>query len=472
MESPELTAAAGSVSLEQVEPRSARASPNGRKPVVVEPDLRFIRDLSRSGGDSLKKCMQCGTCSAACPLSPDTNPFPRKEMAWALWGMKDRLMEDPDVWLCHHCNDCSTSCPRGTRPGDVLGGIRQQCILHYAFPRFLARWVSRPAFIPLLLAIPAVLLGLAIRYREPLGEALGMTGPGMDTIVYSFMPSLPHWLINSFFGFFAVLAFIAAVIGLVRFTRGIKRSHVWGEDPEPVKGILPSMGSVFLKIFAHDKFTTCETDHSRSISHFFVFFGFIALLVVTLWIITGPYNPLIRSEFVYPFSLLSPWKLLANIGGLAVLVGLLLMIWERLYFGHLAGTSSYFDWALVWTLFLVVATGFAAEILHLLRMVPHRQVAYFVHLVFVFALLIYLPYSKFAHMLYRTTAMVMAERYGREPGSHLKGLWTGEEVPGTSAGPEGAAMAAAATGSASAPMVVASMDESGSPPQAGNGGST
>jgi quinone-modifying oxidoreductase subunit QmoC len=90
-----------------------------------------------------------------------------------------------------------------------------------------------------------------------------------------------------------------------------------------------------------------------------------------------------------------------------------MMIWDRLYFGHLAGTSSYFDWFLVWTLFLVVASGFATELLHYLRMGPHRHAAYFAHLVLVFALLVYLPYSKLAHLLYRTTAMVFAERYGR-----------------------------------------------------------
>jgi len=391
-------------------------STNGR-PVRVDPDLEFIRALQKSGGDSLKKCMQCGNCSSACPLSPDLHPFPRKEMAWALWGMKDRLLRDPDVWLCHHCNDCSTNCPRQTRPGDVLGAIRQQCILHYAFPRFLAKWVSRPIYIPILLAIPAILLGLAARYREAIGDALGFSVPTGESIVYSYIPQFPHWLLNSFFGLFSVLALLAAVIGVARFAGGLRKSSVWGPDPKPVKGVGASILSVLTKVVTHDRFTQCETDHSRSISHFFVFFGFIALTVVTVMIITGPFNPLIRGDFVYPFSFWSPWKILANVGGIAVLAGVLLMIWERLYFGHLAGTSSYFDWLLVWSIFLVVTSGFVTELLHYLRMAPHRHVAYFVHLVFVFSLLIYLPYSKFAHMLYRATAMVFAERYGREAGN-------------------------------------------------------
>jgi quinone-modifying oxidoreductase subunit QmoC len=388
----------------------------GTGPLRVEPDLDFIRALSKSGGESLKKCMQCGTCSAACPLSPSDHPFPRKEMAWAVWGMKDALVTDPDVWLCHHCNDCSTNCPRDSRPGDVLGAVRQQCILQYAFPRFLARWVNDPRYIPLLLAIPALLLWGALEVRDPLGQALGFSVPAGDSIVFSFVPMFPHWLLNAFFGIFVFLALVAAVVGVTRFVRAMKATSAWGENPEPVMGWGEALRTTFRKILTHENFTYCETDHRRSISHFMVLFGFLALVLVTLWVITGPYNPLIRGAFVYPFSAWSPWKILANLGGLAILLGLLMMLWDRLYFGHLAGTSSYFDWALVWALLLVTATGFATELLHYLRMNPHRHVAYYIHLVFVFALLVYLPYSKFAHVLYRTTAMVIAERFGRTVG--------------------------------------------------------
>jgi quinone-modifying oxidoreductase subunit QmoC len=420
METAEVTATAEPGVPEQESPQDVRTRTDGRKPVLIEPDLEFIRVMGRTGGDSLKMCFQCGTCSATCPLAPDDHPFPRKEMAWAVWGMKDRLMADPDVWLCHHCNDCSTNCPRGARPGDVLGAVRQQAIIHYALPRFLARWVGNPRYIPLLLAIPAVLLWLAISFRDRIGGALGFHVPTEDEIVFSFTPLLPHGRLDSVVGLFGAFALLAAVVGIWRFARALKRSETWGENPKPVKGVGASVATVLAKILTHYNFTFCETDHRRSISHFGVFFGFVALTLVTLWIITGPVNPLIRGDFIYPFSLFSPWKILANLGGLAILAGLLMMIWDRLYFGHLAGTSSYFDWFLVWTFFLVVASGFVTEFLHYLRMTPHRQVAYFGHLVLVFGLLIYLPYSKLAHLLYRTTAMVFAERYGRIVGEPAK----------------------------------------------------
>ena len=90
----------------------------------VEPDLEFIKYLKNAGGDTLKKCYQCATCSVVCPLSSDTKPFPRKEMIWAQWGLKDKLVADPDVMLCHQCGDCTAYCPRGAKPGDEPKKIR------------------------------------------------------------------------------------------------------------------------------------------------------------------------------------------------------------------------------------------------------------------------------------------------------------------------------------------------------------
>jgi quinone-modifying oxidoreductase subunit QmoC len=385
------------------------------KPVWIEPDLDFIRALRRRGGESFKQCFQCGTCSATCGLSPDAKAFPRKEMAWAAWGMKDQLVKDPDIWLCHQCNDCSLRCPRGARPGDVLAAVRQWSVAHNSVPRFLGRWVSQPKFIPVLLGIPALLLGLAVLVREPIEAVLGISHY-TDDIVFSYSPWFPHWLLNSFFGFFSLLTLIAIVSGVVRYWRILKASGLGNGAGPPAKKLGPAVWSVIKDVFGHDRFTQCTTGTARSFSHVFVFFGFIALSVVTFWVITGRYNPLIGSDFVYPFGFWSPWKILANLGGTAALFGCVWMVWERLERSEKAGISTYFDWAFVLALALVVFTGFVTEGMHYLRLVPHRHVAYFIHLNLVFALLIYLPYSKFAHVFYRTTAMVFTEYSGRKMG--------------------------------------------------------
>jgi quinone-modifying oxidoreductase subunit QmoC len=104
------------------------------------------------------------------------------------------------------------------------------------------------------------------------------------------------------------------------------------------------------------------------------------------------------------------------------------MIWDRLKEGE-AGSGSYFDWALLATVVIVVITGFVAETLHIIHLEPHRHIAYFVHLVFVFSLLIYVPYSKLAHVFYRTAALVYVEYSGRkrDPRSAVAGGGTSAE---------------------------------------------
>lgn len=401
----------------QPSPQSSPSPTEEGNPLRIDPDLDFIRALAAHGGDAFMKCFQCGTCSGTCEISPDLDAFPCKEMAWAAWGMRDRLLKDPDVWLCYQCNDCSTSCPRGARPGDVLAAVRQECVAHYAFPRFLGRWANQPQCIPLLLGIPAGLLALALLLKAPIENSLGISSQLGERIVYSYSHAFPHWLLNSFFVSFGLLVFLAVAVGVARFWEAMKSTAAGNSPPVPAKGMAASIGAALKSIVTHDQFAACEKARVRYWSHTCVFFGFFALCAVTLWVITAPINPLVQDDFIYPFGFWNPWKMLANLGGAALVAGCLVMTFDRMRDREGAGSGAYSDWALIATLLLVAITGFVTEILHYVRLEPHRHLAYFIHLVFVLALLLYLPYSKFAHIVYRTTAIVFAEHFGRSGGT-------------------------------------------------------
>ncbi len=391
------------------------------QPILVDPDLAFIRELGLQAGGTFKKCFQCGTCSGTCALFPEREAFPRKEMAWATWGLKERLLSDPDVWLCHQCHDCSVHCPRGANPGDVLSALRAECVTHHATPRTLARWVNRPKFIPLLLAIPAVLLSLALTVRDPIARALDLPLNTGDRIVFPYSRGLPHWLLNTFFLFFAFLALLALASGVRRFWSAMKAAGANEGRTEPVKALGQGIRSTLRTIFLQEKFTQCTQERPRYWSHFLVFYGFLGLTLVGLWVATVKINPLLGDGFVYPFNFWSPWKMLANLGGVAVLVGGMWMVVTRVLRDQAGGHSCYSDWFLLATLVLVVLSGLASEVLHYIRLEPHRHAVYFVHLLLVFALLVYLPYSKLAHVAYRTAAMVYAECYGRPEGGDDNG---------------------------------------------------
>ncbi|KJR43791.1 heterodisulfide reductase subunit E, partial [Candidatus Magnetoovum chiemensis] len=143
---------------------------------IFKPDLDFVRGLKDGGAENLKKCYQCATCSVVCQLSTDERPFPRKEMILAQWGIKDQLAKDPNVWLCHNCNDCSKYCPRDARPGDVLSVLRKTAIEENAFPSFMAKIAGEPRFLFVALAFPVVLfiiiLSIAGHMKIPEGTVV------------------------------------------------------------------------------------------------------------------------------------------------------------------------------------------------------------------------------------------------------------------------------------------------------------
>ena len=101
---------------------------------VVASDRGVAEGIQGLGAEHLQRCYQCGTCSVVCPLTPEEDAFPRKEMVWAQWGLKDRLMSDGDAWLCYSCNDCVTHCPVDARPGDVMAAIRSYQITRRRIP--------------------------------------------------------------------------------------------------------------------------------------------------------------------------------------------------------------------------------------------------------------------------------------------------------------------------------------------------
>ena len=385
--------------------------------VLLQPDRSFVEAVISSGGGDLKKCYQCATCSVVCELSNSRAPFPRKEMIWAQWGLKERLVSDPDVWLCHQCNDCSTRCPRGSRPGDVLAAMRQKSVEHHAVPGFLARSVNRVRFYPLLLLlVPALLLSAALVVRGPLQEILPL-GEGHEAAFYA--DFFPHWLLIGFFSSFTALSFVGLILGLTRFWRGMAAADNV-TDGGPKAGLAASIARAVASVLRHDRFGKCTAKASRRLSHLMTFYGFMALFVVTIWATIDLYLlPVLGIESVYPFNLLHPMKIVANVGGALLVIGCVTAIADRLKDRGNSPSSS-FDWTFVWLLLAVGVTGFVTEAFRFLVDPAQRggleytaYSIYFVHLILVFGLLVYLPYSKFAHFIYRTTALVFAEYSGR-----------------------------------------------------------
>ena len=79
--------------------------------------------IKEEGGEILKLCYQCGTCTAVCPWNKVRDFMVRRIMHQGQLGLID--FEDEDVWLCVTCNNCVKRCPRGVEIIDVMRALRR-----------------------------------------------------------------------------------------------------------------------------------------------------------------------------------------------------------------------------------------------------------------------------------------------------------------------------------------------------------
>ncbi|MEJ2367024.1 MAG: quinone-interacting membrane-bound oxidoreductase complex subunit QmoC [Acidobacteriota bacterium] len=357
------------------------------EPVLIQPDAAFIRDVIETGGGDLKKCFQCATCSAVCTLSPEDAPFPRKQMIEAQWGLKEHLAGDPAVWLCHNCGDCTTNCPRGARPGDVLGAVRSALIRAFSFPRFMGSLLASPKWLPLLYLLPVIIFG-----------AIALLGPkAVSTASPEFAELFPIPILEALFFTVSGLVVIVLAVGLTRFIRALRAA---GCKESILKGLAPAVAD----IATHKRFRKCSKEQTRSWGHLLTFWGFVGLAVMGTAVGIGTMAGIMHT----PLALTSPWKVFANVCAAVVFVGCVMLLVDRVRDPEKRASSTYFDWFFLLTLAGVVFTGILSETLRLGSAVWAMYTVYFVHLVLIFTLFLYAPYSKFAHFLYRTVAMAAA----------------------------------------------------------------
>lgn len=377
---------------------------------IADPDIGFIQEVTKLGGADVKKCFQCATCAVACPISPEDKPFPRKEMIATSWGLKDKLIGNADIWLCHNCGDCNTLCPRDAKPGDVLSAVRAYAIADYATPKAVAKAVQDPKKLPILLAIPLVIflvVGLVLKMFGIHWLNFAPTGDHLWQADYIGNYLVDIIMVPTFFAAVGVFA-----LGLKRFIADIHANAVAEgktdkEKIDPVE-FLKAFVTIIPTILRHDKFNECTENQGRSTAHMMVLFGFIGLFVVT--------NCFFIAEWVFhidgPYSQISPVKWLANVSGIALVIGGVLLLKDRL--AKTDSVNSYWDWSLLGLVLGLGVTGMLTEMLRLGGLYGLSALIYWLHIILVWALFAYTPFSKLAHLVYRTTAMVYMEYAGRK----------------------------------------------------------
>ncbi|MCX7698202.1 MAG: 4Fe-4S dicluster domain-containing protein [Candidatus Goldbacteria bacterium] len=76
-------------------------------------------------GEKINECIQCGTCSASCPVAAAMENTPRKIIAMLRADRIDEVLKSNTVWFCASCYSCTVRCPAGIKFTDFMYQLKR-----------------------------------------------------------------------------------------------------------------------------------------------------------------------------------------------------------------------------------------------------------------------------------------------------------------------------------------------------------
>lgn len=361
--------------------------------------------IIKLGGEGIRKCYQCGSCTAICPLSEYYMMSFRKSIKYAQLGLIDRLQKDLVPWLCTVHGDCVDACPRDAKPSVILASLRRYQSTLYDWTG-LSKWWYYSSLTKKLFAI-MILSSISIIGLLSLFYSTIMSYLSMNSFV-----NLPGLLpIGIPIVMFSIGLLISNGYRMYKFVGGGK-DYVVGFS-EAIKRI----SNFWLK--SENEAMKMPNKRNRILEHVFILAGLILyIFLALLYLIYPPVYSL------HPFN----YVLMGGryIAAMFLVVGAGLPFVKRLskspkihWYYKLFRHST--DWVGLGFVFAIGLTGLLMNIFNDLHIYSASYVIYVLHIGIVFPFLILeVPFGKHNHWLYRSIANYVGARKGLIRGEKLE----------------------------------------------------
>ncbi len=352
----------------------------------------------------LQICNACRYCEGFCAVFPAMTrrlEFPQADVHYL-------------ANLCHQCGACLHACQYAP-PHDfavnvprAMARVRADTYATYAWPPALGGLYRRNGLVLALALALALALFLALAAASN-GQLLAP--PNAASAFYAVFP---HKLLVSIFLPVFGFAVLALGLGVRRFWQAV------GEGPPTVPAVAEAArNALTLKYLDGGHGDGCNEDSDRFTLqrrrlHHLTFYGFMFCFASTG--VATLYHYLLGLPAPYGFSSLP--KLLGVPGGVALMLGsagLLALQWRRHPLQR-APEQRPMDVGFIALLCLVAASGLALALSH---GTAALTLLLCLHLGAVMAFFLTMPYSKFAHGVYRSAALLKWSIERRQP-SKLK----------------------------------------------------
>jgi Fe-S oxidoreductase len=368
-------------------------------------DSELYREVAELGARDMDICMQCGICSAACPLSSGTDSFPRKIYRYLQLGLRDKLLASPVPWLCYYCGDCNTDCPRGAEPAETMMAARRWLTAQYDWTGLARRFYLSATWE--IGALIAVALGVVVLFCLFHGPVV------TDRVaVNSFAPV--KWIEIGDLT-------MAAILSAFLLSNALRMYRLIMSDTKvPFWFYVTEVKTFVLNFMTQQRWRHCGKDRSRWLKHLILVSGYLTMM--TLVIVC------IRWFQVDDRS----WHFTSIFGYYAT--GVLLAITVEMFRSRLKKEESlhryseFSDWLFLILLFSTTLTGIMMHALRLAGWPMGTYVMYVIHLsVAVPMLVIEVPFGKWSHLFYRPLALFLAtvkEKASKSSMVELQGVIT------------------------------------------------
>jgi quinone-modifying oxidoreductase, subunit QmoC len=365
--------------------------------VSIRVDPKFYDEVAQFGAEDLHKCINCGNCTAVCALSKDNTVFPRKTIRYLQLGLKEKLLESPEPWLCYYCGECSETCPREANPGEIMMSARRWLTVEYDRSGHARRLYTSTKHMWLAIItramIPLVLLAL---FHILTGFRWIVTN---HVALNSFAPVM--WVWAAVLIHFAFLGY-RVLSGAMTMSRQMLKTDS-GPMNIPLSIYFSELKTLLLHFFTQKKWRDCGTDHYRHwLQHAVLALGYLTMLVLIVGLLGW-----FQTDKIYP--LYNPQRWVGYCATVALIYGSVAMLAGRFRkrdqlhkFSHLS------DWLFPGFILTGAITGI---MVHIFRYAGWPWPTYIIYLIHVMAMVAMLDVEvgigKWTHLIYRPLALYL-----------------------------------------------------------------
>jgi citrate/tricarballylate utilization protein len=365
-----------------------------------------LLDLARGEADSpvmvearraMEVCNACRYCEGYCAV------FPAMELR--------RDFSSGDLTylanLCHGCHGCYYACqyapphPFGINVPRVFAELRDESYAKYAWPAPLARLYERNGTVMAVAMASGVVLILALAaLLQPAAVLFGVqpVRPGQGFYVV-----IPYGVMTAVALATFLFSLLAMAVGFTRFWTDAGGRLAELKQARPLRQALRDAAT--LKYLGGGGHGCNDTDGRFSTGrrhwHHLMAYGFLACFASTS--VATVYHHLFG--WYAPYGFVSAPVLLGTLGGIGLTAGSAGLLWLKLA-GDREPRSAKLLGAETGLLVLLMMAGLSGLLLLAVRATGAMGVMLAIHLGFILALFLTMPYSKFVHGLYRFGALI------------------------------------------------------------------